>query len=241
MFDLCDDTTRAVIDAAVEEARSLGHHWLGTEHVLIALTLHREHLPPAIEQLLPTAGEVRQALNTVTDPGPAPRDVERAQHARHRPRRGPCFGTRHVRRRRSRSPRPAAGPSTLATLATLAPTKPWRCFAPRRNPGRRTPPQASLGTRSTGRRSRRRSAHRARHPPPERPRSRRRPRQPPPRRSRGQAQRPPSRHALGNFAANRPGWEAGIVVAGHDPPAFYALPRTGAARLRRTRCIQGRP
>jgi hypothetical protein len=31
------------------------------------------------------------------------------------------------------------------------------------------------------------------------------------------------------------------VVAGHDPPAFYALPRTGAARLRRTRCIQGRP
>jgi ATP-dependent Clp protease ATP-binding subunit ClpA len=76
VFDLCDHDTRTVIDTALGEAKGLGHSWLGTEHVLLALTVHRDQLPPAVEQLLPTIDQVRQALNAAIDPGPALPDAE---------------------------------------------------------------------------------------------------------------------------------------------------------------------
>ena len=76
MFDRCGHETRAVIDTALAEARDLGHHWLGTEHVLIALTVHRDHLPQVVEQLLPTAGQVRRALDAAVEPGPSSPNAE---------------------------------------------------------------------------------------------------------------------------------------------------------------------
>jgi ATP-dependent Clp protease ATP-binding subunit ClpA len=76
MFDRCGHETRAVIDTALAEARDLGHHWLGTEHVLIALTVHRDRLPQVVEQLLPTAGQVRRALDAAVELGPSSPDAE---------------------------------------------------------------------------------------------------------------------------------------------------------------------
>jgi ATP-dependent Clp protease ATP-binding subunit ClpA len=68
MFDRCDDDTRTVIDAAVAESQRLGHSWIGTEHVLVALTLHRALLPVTVADLLPASDRVRGALARTTDP-----------------------------------------------------------------------------------------------------------------------------------------------------------------------------
>lgn len=53
MFDRCDQNTITIIDTAIAEARSLGHHHLGTEHLLLALTRHRTLLPGPVAELLP--------------------------------------------------------------------------------------------------------------------------------------------------------------------------------------------
>ena len=62
MFDRCDADTVAVLEAGFDEARRLGHGWLGTEHLLLALAQHRDVLPEAVAQLLPGEHAVRAAL-----------------------------------------------------------------------------------------------------------------------------------------------------------------------------------
>ena len=37
MFERCDQDTMAVFNTALAEARRLGHNYVGTEHVLLAL------------------------------------------------------------------------------------------------------------------------------------------------------------------------------------------------------------
>lgn len=76
MFDHCDTDTQAVIDTAHTEAERLDHHWIGTEHALIALTLHRDRLPPPVAQLLPATDQVRDALAAATDPVPPDRHAD---------------------------------------------------------------------------------------------------------------------------------------------------------------------
>jgi ATP-dependent Clp protease ATP-binding subunit ClpA len=76
VFERCDENTLAVFNTALAEARSLGHNHVGTEHLLLALTRHRDFLPGAVAALLP--GDVRvvtAALERVLD-GPPPRDAE---------------------------------------------------------------------------------------------------------------------------------------------------------------------
>lgn len=62
MFDRCDPDTMQVIDCGFAEARRLGHHWLGTEHLLVALVQDRDLLPAYAAQLLPAAAQVRSTL-----------------------------------------------------------------------------------------------------------------------------------------------------------------------------------
>ena len=52
-FDRCTDDTVAVFNTAVAEARRLGHNYVGTEHLLVALVRHRDVLPDAVSALLP--------------------------------------------------------------------------------------------------------------------------------------------------------------------------------------------
>jgi ATP-dependent Clp protease ATP-binding subunit ClpA len=74
VFDRCDADTRIVIDTAIAEARALGHNYVGTEHLLVALVQHRDLLPPRVGRLLPTEAQaVRAALKAELD-GPPPRD-----------------------------------------------------------------------------------------------------------------------------------------------------------------------
>lgn len=75
MFDRCDPDTKAVLDTGLAEARHLGHNWLGTEHLLVALAQHHDRLPPAVARLLPSVAEVRAALDAEI-PGPPPPDAE---------------------------------------------------------------------------------------------------------------------------------------------------------------------
>lgn len=76
VFDRCDPNTMTTIETALAEARSLGHSWLGTEHLLLALVEHRSLLPTAVAQLLPEdADTIRAALTAELD-GPPPRDAE---------------------------------------------------------------------------------------------------------------------------------------------------------------------
>jgi hypothetical protein len=53
VFERCDENTLAVFNTALAEARSLGHNYVGTEHLLLALMRHREFLPGAVAALLP--------------------------------------------------------------------------------------------------------------------------------------------------------------------------------------------
>lgn len=76
MFDQCDDPTMTVLDTARTQAQQLGHDYIGTEHVLLALTIHRGQLPESVAQLLPTQDQVRDALAAVIDTGPALPDAD---------------------------------------------------------------------------------------------------------------------------------------------------------------------
>jgi ATP-dependent Clp protease ATP-binding subunit ClpA len=75
LFDRCDPDTVAVLDTALADARRLGHSWLGTEHVLLALVQHCDRLPEGVGQLLPSVAKVRAALDAEID-GPPPPDAE---------------------------------------------------------------------------------------------------------------------------------------------------------------------
>jgi hypothetical protein len=62
MFDRCDAATREIVDAAIRAARELGHNYLGTEHLLLALAEQRHLLPDAVARLLPDARVVRSGI-----------------------------------------------------------------------------------------------------------------------------------------------------------------------------------
>ena len=62
MFEHCADDTMTIVDAAFGEARQLGHNYLGTEHLLVAFSRHRDLLPAAVGELLPGADDLRERL-----------------------------------------------------------------------------------------------------------------------------------------------------------------------------------
>lgn len=76
MFDHCDANTMAIVDAAFAEARQLGHNYLGTEHVVVAISYNRTLLPPLVADLLPSADHLRAARMAAEIGAPAPRDAD---------------------------------------------------------------------------------------------------------------------------------------------------------------------
>jgi ATP-dependent Clp protease ATP-binding subunit ClpA len=75
VFDRCDAETMRVVDAAIRVARELGHSYIGTEHLLLAFSEHREVLPEHAARLLPTASTVRSGISAVIGE-PLQRDTE---------------------------------------------------------------------------------------------------------------------------------------------------------------------
>ena len=67
----------AVFNTALADAGRLGHNYVGTEHLLLALMRHREFLPATVAGLLPRDTDVvTAALAGILD-GPDPlRDAE---------------------------------------------------------------------------------------------------------------------------------------------------------------------
>jgi ATP-dependent Clp protease ATP-binding subunit ClpA len=76
VFEHCDPNTMTVVNTAVERARDLGHNFLGTEHLLLALVRHRDLLPDSVGALLPRAEEVESRLAEVMGEPPRPPDAE---------------------------------------------------------------------------------------------------------------------------------------------------------------------
>ena len=76
MFDRCDPNTMTVVNAAFEQARNLGHNYVGTEHLLLALVLHRDLLPEPVAELLPNADILTSKLSAYLGEPPRPRDAE---------------------------------------------------------------------------------------------------------------------------------------------------------------------
>lgn len=75
MFDGCDEHATLIVDTALAEARQLGHNYLGSEHLLIALSRHRTLLPPAVGELMPSPDDL--VARVVREVGaPSQRDVE---------------------------------------------------------------------------------------------------------------------------------------------------------------------
>lgn len=62
MLERCDPSTVTVFDAALAEARRLGHNYVGTEHLLVALVRRRDLLPATVAALLPAEDAVRAVL-----------------------------------------------------------------------------------------------------------------------------------------------------------------------------------
>jgi ATP-dependent Clp protease ATP-binding subunit ClpA len=76
VFDRCDPDTIAIFDSAMAQARRLGHDYIGTEHLLLALMQHREALPEGVAALLPSeADRVARALEAILQ-GPPAREAE---------------------------------------------------------------------------------------------------------------------------------------------------------------------
>lgn len=86
LFEGCDSSTMTVFNSALDEARHLGHNYVGTEHLLLALVRHRDVLPEAVAALLPSdPNALATALKSVLgappsrlhpEGGRAPRDAE---------------------------------------------------------------------------------------------------------------------------------------------------------------------
>jgi ATP-dependent Clp protease ATP-binding subunit ClpA len=75
MFERCDSNTMAVFETALSEARRLGHNYVGTEHLLLALMRHREVLPDSVVALLPREEDVSAALESALG-GPPSDDAQ---------------------------------------------------------------------------------------------------------------------------------------------------------------------
>ena len=73
MFDRCAEQTIRIVDAAIGAARELGHNYIGTEHLLLALCERRDALPPTVARLLPSVGAVRSGISALIGEG-LPRD-----------------------------------------------------------------------------------------------------------------------------------------------------------------------
>jgi hypothetical protein len=76
VFDRCDPNTMTVVDTALQQARELGHNYVGTEHLLLALVRHRDLLPTLVGALLPGAEDVMLRLAEVMGEPPRPPDTE---------------------------------------------------------------------------------------------------------------------------------------------------------------------
>lgn len=76
MFDRCDPNTMTVVDTALQQARELGHNYVGTEHLLLALVRHRDLLPTPVGALLPGPEDVKYRLAEVMGEPPRPPDTE---------------------------------------------------------------------------------------------------------------------------------------------------------------------
>ncbi len=76
MFDRCDADATTVVETALEEARRLGHNYLGTEHLLLALVRHRELLPESVRVMLPNDAVMVSAAVDTLGAEPAAPDAE---------------------------------------------------------------------------------------------------------------------------------------------------------------------
>lgn len=125
MFDHCDPDTLTVINSAVEEAAGLGHDYLGTEHVLLALVQQRDLLPKDVVGLLPgDPGAVRTAIA---------RKMGSLPHCDAQLLRSVGIDLAEVRA----AVRQAFGDEALTRLRRRRPHRPWRPWRPWRRPIRR--------------------------------------------------------------------------------------------------------
>lgn len=76
MFDRCDADATTVLETALEQARRLGHNYLGTEHLLLALVRHRELLPESAAVMLPDDAAMLSAVLDTLGAEPAAQDAE---------------------------------------------------------------------------------------------------------------------------------------------------------------------
>jgi len=67
--------TKRVLELAVDEARRLGHHYIGTEHLLLALVSHNEGVAmDVLAALKITPDQIRRQTNRILQDNPsAPR------------------------------------------------------------------------------------------------------------------------------------------------------------------------
>jgi ATP-dependent Clp protease ATP-binding subunit ClpC len=61
--------TQEVLEFAIEEARSIGHHYIGTEHLLLALTKSEGKVKAVFDKVGLTADQIRKQVRRILDEG----------------------------------------------------------------------------------------------------------------------------------------------------------------------------
>ena len=133
-----------MFNTAMAEAQRLGHNFVGTEHLLVSLVLHREVLPDAVAALLPSDIDALTSALVGLLGGPPPRDAELLTTIGIDLDAVAGSGAGDLRARRNRAARSATGSSAMAAMA--AAQSPMHVPARWRNEGR---PSRQAGFRST--------------------------------------------------------------------------------------------
>ncbi|MBT3338903.1 MAG: ATP-dependent Clp protease ATP-binding subunit [Anaerolineae bacterium] len=67
-----DEDTQKVLEHSIDEARSFGHHYIGTEHLLLALTRSEGTVKFVFDKLGLTADQIRKEVRRVLNEGSSP-------------------------------------------------------------------------------------------------------------------------------------------------------------------------
>ncbi len=65
------NNTQKVLEYAIDEARAIGHHYIGTEHLLLALTRSEGTVQAVFEKLGLTSDQIRKQVRRILNEGPS--------------------------------------------------------------------------------------------------------------------------------------------------------------------------
>ena len=126
MFERFTDRARRVVVLAQEEARMLGHNYIGTEHLLLGILHEGENAAAkALVSLGISLDAMRQAIEDIVGRGAQPRPSPGTSRSRRGPRRYSSFRCVSRCSSASTTSAPSTSCSPCSARATASPPRSW--------------------------------------------------------------------------------------------------------------------